>query len=142
MKQLLLIGLLLIACTPEFVSNQQVKIIEAQENVTVVSNITSEQNITSTQPEVVQPKQVQFTNSTWINQGIPLSGSTRSGKHVIELIDVDDNERGCLIRVDSSTVLIDEDESTTINNVKIHVLDVRAFKSYSQDNDACQVIIS
>jgi hypothetical protein len=48
---------------------------------------------------------------------------------------------GCLIKVDSSTVFIDKDKSETVADIKIHVLDVRAFRSATQENDACQVII-
>lgn len=62
-------------------------------------------------------------------------------EHTIEVIDVDESGKSCLIRVDGFTDLIDEGETKTINGVLIYVSEVRVMRSATADEDICQMII-
>jgi len=138
MKVLFIITILfLAACTQsDFSSNQKVtdlnKTVSVPEKINNVINQTIPKNIS--QPKINQtvPSSVKATYKREFN----------GTSHIIEVLDATEDGKGCLIRVDGTTTLINEDETQTVNGVKIHVTDVVLLRSYLEDKDACQIIIS
>jgi len=63
-------------------------------------------------------------------------------EYTIEVIDVTEAADACLLRVNGDFVIIDEGETKKINGLRIFVADVRAFRSFLQENDVCQIIIA
>jgi hypothetical protein len=77
----------------------------------------------------------------WLTQNNPITKSVSGVEHVIEVLDVTENEDACQVKVDDVTAIVDEDETKTINGVQIGITDVRAIHAQLQDVDVCQVSI-
>ena len=128
MKALLIVALLLIACTPpEFESTQ--KVLEKKVVVPTV-NVTN-----ATQPSVTEPDNPVSKNKVYKRE---IKGIT----HTIEVIDTTSDGTGCLLKVDGMPALIDEGETSVVNGVRIYVSEVRVFNDYLQEKDLCELVIS
>ncbi len=147
MKIFLLLSLIfLAACAVQPLTSTQNVVdmnneVEVNVSQNVTLNATQSQNVTLPPVQEVKPiplPKYPVTISSVNGSNVYLINKT---VHRIEVVDVTEDETGCLIKVDNTIVLINEDSEQRVNGIKIHVLDVRAFRSQLKDNDVCQVII-
>jgi len=144
MKKLFLMFtlLFLVACSPQMEKNQSVQEVAAI-NITIEPDVVTPEPVVENKTEEVQQKPIVVTsNVTIAMQSENNQYSIKNKIYTIEVVDVTENEDACLIKVDNYLELIQKGATKTINMVRIHVLDVHAFRSQLEDNDVCQLIIS
>jgi len=127
MKIILFLFILLAACTQQVPVLDEVKETDVPEtnktiNVTVNPDISSK-NFTLTK-----------NNSTM--------KKINNVDYRIEIIDVTEAADACLIKVNGELVIINEGSTRKINGLRIFVADVKAFRSQTEDNDVCRLVIA
>jgi hypothetical protein len=77
----------------------------------------------------------------WLTQDVKITRVIDGVEHVIQVVDVSENEDRCGVNVDGTTAWIDVDSTEKINGVEIGVTDAVSVHTATQDTDVCELSV-
>jgi len=129
--RVLILAILLLAGCASLGSTQTIQV----SDLPVVEESTEEPEVQE-EPEV-EEKVIQEP----INLGPkPLEIIEKNG-HIVEIIDITEDEEACLIKVDGVSTIAELDKTTEFGGVTIKVHEIRKFRSLTE-KDVCKVTVS
>lgn len=157
LKMILFMALILfVSCAP-LQTTQEIKLIDTLENNSmppaVSEKIKTAENVSvpampSSKPKLnVSESALSVVNLSLFASNVSIAKNTIAKKtvkgtvHTIEVIDVTEQEDGCLVNVDGIVDLVNVGETKSINGVKIFIADAYAIRSFGEDKDVCNMVV-